>query len=854
MFPRRERPRNDAGTPPSLTPREPGVSGRVTARPAHRWREKLSLSAILLAAFALRIGLLGDQNVWWDEGLAIWAVRQGWARMTLWTASDVHPPLYFWLLKAWVGLGGEGEFAARFISLICGVVTVATLYPLAKALLGRRVALLATLLLAFSRFHVWWSQEMRMYIVATLWGVWSLYMLVRWFAAEGWYSVPRSVRDWWPASTQMRPQRPTLQAALYVLTTVAGLYSLYLFVTILLIENLFFLFLLLRQDSAVRRRSLVRWVLAQVAILALFAPWLAVALPRMRSWSVAEPFSLRVFVQLYATLLTLGISTYVERYTWLVAPFFALIATGVAALCWSSARQRTVQTAENQPEAKATRETSAKLSIALLLGLFLIVPTLVVYVLTQPRGLFYAPRVEARYLVLFAPAFYLLLAWSLTLLYRRVRWLGVAGLIFVAATFVWTLPGHYAGRYLRDEHQTMVRIIAAYAQPGDAVLLVAGNRHPIFGYYYERLPAGPARPPVYAVPQHSLQITADNVETELAPLAAKHTRLWLAQVNAAMQDAEGRVQSWLDQRYATLLGFSFAHNALTLYGGPGELVMMQPGNLMPQYGLAIPLGSEASLLGYDLPTDEFRAGDVVRLALYYEALHQMEATLYMVNGEGQLLDQRHLTLPPAEGMGRQQCEFVVHTHTPAGIYHWEIQSTGSPRASASFGALRVARTEPLPRAGQPTVEVSARLDDGIELLGYDLTDAQGRTVTAIRAGQRLNLDLYWVARQKPAHNYTVFAHLVGLAYNPVTAGPVWAGHDSEPLDHGYPTQQWFVDQVIVDRHVLTVDPDAPAGEYELEVGMYLLQTMQRLRVTDSQGQVTDRVVLGRFPVVEAATE
>ena len=32
--------------------------------------------------------------------------------------------------------------------------------------------------------------------------------------------------------------------------------------------------------------------------------------------------------------------------------------------------------------------------------------------------------------------------------------------------------------------------------------------------------------------------------------------------------------------------------------------------------------------------------------------------------------------------------------------------------------------------------------------------------------------------------------------------------------------------------------------------MYLLQTMVRLQVTDGQGHTADRVVLGRFPVVE----
>jgi mannosyltransferase len=825
-------PQGDPGTPFALTPARPKVTKHVVAKPARRWGNILALSAVLLAAFGLRVWLLGDQNIWWDEGLAIWAIRQGWVRMTLWTASDVHPPLYFWLLKAWVSLAGESEFAARFISLLCGVVTVAALYPLAKALLGRRTALLATVLLAFSRFHVWWSQEMRMYIVATLCGVLSLHMLLRWFTAEG----------WWPTGTQARSERPARPALLYVLTTAAGLYTLYLFVTVVLIENLFLLYLVLRQNPSMRRHSLARWVLAQVAVLALFAPWLAVALPRMHSWSVAEPFSLRVFVQLYATLLTLGISTYIERYVGLVAPFFAIVGAAVVTLWWSGASALRGR--------RTARDAHEGLSIAVLLGLYLIVPTLAVYLLTRPRRLFYAPRVEARYLVLFAPAFCLLLAWSLALLYRRAKWVGWAALLFVAVAFAWTLPEQYTGRYLRDEHQTMVRIIAAYAQPGDAVLLVAGSRYPIFGYYYGRLPDGTSRPPVYALPQQSLQISQDNVERELAPLAASYSRLWLAQVNAPMDDPQGLVQSWLDQHYVRTSGFGFAYNALTLYAPPGEVATMQPGNLTPQYRLSGTLGPGASLLGYDLPTREFRPGDIVRLALYYAAPSETKLDLHTVDAKGRILEQRDVTLPPAEAIGREQFEFTVYSHTPGGVYHFELLNPSQPNQMVSFGSLRITRTAPLPQARQPPVAVSAHLEDGIELLGYGLADSRGQPVTVIRPGQQLNLDLYWLARQKPTQNYTVFAHLVGLAYNRATAGPLWAGHDGEPLERGYPTQQWFVNQVVVDRHVLTVEAGAPAGEYELEVGMYLLQTMVRLQVSDDQGHTTDRVVLGRFPVVE----
>ena len=39
-------------------------------------------SLVILLAFALRVLRLGDANIWWDEGLAIWAVRKSFLGVT----------------------------------------------------------------------------------------------------------------------------------------------------------------------------------------------------------------------------------------------------------------------------------------------------------------------------------------------------------------------------------------------------------------------------------------------------------------------------------------------------------------------------------------------------------------------------------------------------------------------------------------------------------------------------------------------------------------------------------------------------------------------------------------------------
>jgi len=62
--------------------------------------ERYALPCVVLLALALRLYRLGAANLWWDEALAVWAVRQGLTGVTLWTASDVNPPLFLWALWA----------------------------------------------------------------------------------------------------------------------------------------------------------------------------------------------------------------------------------------------------------------------------------------------------------------------------------------------------------------------------------------------------------------------------------------------------------------------------------------------------------------------------------------------------------------------------------------------------------------------------------------------------------------------------------------------------------------------------------------------------------------------------------
>lgn len=760
------------------------------------WLPRLSLLAILLLGFGLRLHRLGEQPVWWDEGHAVWAARQSLYETTRITAHDVHPPFYLWLLHGWLRLAGESEFAVRYLSLIGGMLTVALVYVVARRLIGRRAALLAALLLSTARFHIWWSQEARMYVWAAFWGLLSVY----WFTQLG----RGGLRAWWG----------------YVLSGAAALYTLYLSVLVLLIQNLFVVLTVWRKPR--RGHQLFTWMLWQLGVLLLYAPWLYLALPRIRHDTAKAPFTFAQVWQLFGTVLTTGISTDLERYTGLLIAFGLLALTGILLLVLD----------RTQPQ----RYGLLGWEVALLLALALIAPPMVVYGLSIPRGFFYSPKPEARYLLLFAPYFYILLAATLAGLWPKGRWrrvLSALALVLVLVTWVGVLPQHYAGRYLRDDMRSAMRALAVYARPDDAVLLVSGDRYPVFLYHYNRAFPGGDGPTVYLMPRYSARFSAETVDAELAPLHEQHERLWLASVERAMQDPDNLVESWLNARRTAVLNVDQDYNFLRLYTLDGALPALRV-DAEPQFPV---LSGIRGLLGYDLPVQEFRPGDVLQAAIYVQAESTPDLTVYLVDPQGQRIDQRALTTLSQDPV-RQPLAFPIYAYTTPGRYHFEVCG-GVLEVCETMPAGRVTASKRLP-TGKPAVAHPVDLGAGrVRFLGYTLSDE------TVRAGKNLTVDLHWQAQTALDRPYTVFAHLLG-PYNPATSGPLWAQHDSQPLDGGHPTTRWLPGQTVIDRRTLEIGADTPPGVYQIEVGLYDAATGDRLAVA---GDEDNRILLVEVQVV-----
>ena len=231
---------------------------------------------ILLAAFLMRMIHLQGRALWYDESFAALYASLSPGQMIYGTvtpvagagAADVHPLLYYFLLHGWMGLVGRSPLALRFLSVALGMVTVALLWRLAAWCFGRRTGLVVGLLAAVNPFHVAYSQEARMYALLGLGAVVAAWGLLRALQGAG---EQGATRDTFHVS------RFTFHVlghwSLFIVGAALTLYA----------HNLGTFVLLALHLLAVARR---RWwrrlpalALADLVVLALFAPWLVLALP-----------------------------------------------------------------------------------------------------------------------------------------------------------------------------------------------------------------------------------------------------------------------------------------------------------------------------------------------------------------------------------------------------------------------------------------------------------------------------------------------------------------------------------------------------------------------------------------------
>ncbi len=147
---------------------------------------------IFVLIFAATIRFISiNQSLWLDEATSALTTRMPLTDFFgKFMPGDFHPPLYYLVLRIWSTLFGTSEVALRSLSLVFGIVTIYIVYLIGKELVSKQTGIVASVLLAISGLHVYYSQEARMYSMSTLLVALAVFSFVKIFGKES-----RAV--WW---------------------------------------------------------------------------------------------------------------------------------------------------------------------------------------------------------------------------------------------------------------------------------------------------------------------------------------------------------------------------------------------------------------------------------------------------------------------------------------------------------------------------------------------------------------------------------------------------------------------------------------------------------------------------------
>jgi 4-amino-4-deoxy-L-arabinose transferase-like glycosyltransferase len=150
---------------------------------------RYAVPLLILFAALLRLPNLGE-SLWFDE--VMYSTRIGTRSLqALWRSvtDSQHGPFYPAVLYLWTTLAGESEIMVRLPSMVCGIGSIVLAYLLARRHAGSRAAVVAALFLCLSPVHVWYSQEATPYAMA-------LFLLLAAMYVQPWVAPSAAGMGW----------------------------------------------------------------------------------------------------------------------------------------------------------------------------------------------------------------------------------------------------------------------------------------------------------------------------------------------------------------------------------------------------------------------------------------------------------------------------------------------------------------------------------------------------------------------------------------------------------------------------------------------------------------------------------
>lgn len=126
---------------------------------------KILVPTILIVLYTILCALNINDSIWFDESYSAYLIRGNFADIWSMTAVDVHPPLFYFLLKLWSLIAGTSVIALRSMSVFFGIISIILLFRLLHRHFNLTAAIIGSFFFTLSPMLIRYGQEMRMYTV-----------------------------------------------------------------------------------------------------------------------------------------------------------------------------------------------------------------------------------------------------------------------------------------------------------------------------------------------------------------------------------------------------------------------------------------------------------------------------------------------------------------------------------------------------------------------------------------------------------------------------------------------------------------------------------------------------------------
>lgn len=794
-------------------------------QPYTRTFSRLAMIVLVLGAFTMRVFRLDVQSLWYDEGVTAEIARRGLAELTRWTAGDIQPPLYYYVVAGWGRVAGWSEWSLRFPSVFFGTLIVPLLAAVTIALTRRRVAgLLAATLAALHPLLLYYSQEARMYTMLTALGVLLGYLVIHGEAAI---------------------RHRTLHWTAYVLAATAAAYTHYFAFFLLVALAVAYLadqfFLLPRSrliptpanadadlPSTIMRRPVAGFLFANLAVLLLYLPWFTALVTRLTVDASYWEGQLKLMEALrhVAISFTSGETVLEHQATRLLVPYAVL--TGISLI------------------ALATRRSVQPRTILYSL-LWFIVPVIAVLLLASS-----VPKFNPRYVMIALPGLLLLWSAGLTALIRLRAWtwtgilaspfrslpslLSILLIALLLTGFVYADRNWFADpAFTKSEWRQLSHYIRSriYAKPGanaddSLIVLVSGHAWPIWNYYAPDLP--PLRLPDLEILDVNAVLDVGDSADPLTQALQDRTDVWLIQWQNEIVDPMGIVPLQLGLAGSEEeIEENFWQVELHHYTGvDAAKILHGPSDLLPT---SVNFGNQVYLVDYQVAEN----GDLLLFWKLHPDRTQPVPDLYFTGqtftGDGLPFAR----LPDARLVGYEYPTFrwredqINLGRIPAAQWVGPGALPGSYQVrivvydvNGDLTGLDMIGPQGQPQGRQHTLDltlpVAVKGPDEMNEVTFaeiipDLFVELSLSTEQSEQGQPFAAQLHWYAEEKPPADYDLRLRWRLRATDEIAA------EQTIRLTPGLPTSRWPDDELLRTLHVLRPPLNLPADDYWLEVGL-----------------------------------